>query len=727
MSLKQLFSVSIVVMLLLSFAVVGVFLKYGDAVSSEKEALVEQKKAIALSEEMAGDSRGLTENIRLYGLTGEVRYKDAYMRILDESNGKVARSDGTVFSFMEKVENFGVTKEELKALNDAKNLSNGLAVIETEVMNAIDARIAVTGGGKAYRDRIDPSTVQQLVRLFDDEYYLWIGKIGEAVGRFNKSLFTRTGKRVAESQKNEDKMSHYFFATLGVFIVFNISLLILLWRSISRSIGGEPKLMEEVAAGIAAGDLSVANRLNRASAQGVAKAMLGINDSLERLVQEMSGSLDQIKQGKLRMACDESKFTGAYKGLLASTNQLMANIVSYFDLIATPIMCVDNKYNILFINKKGAELGNKQPTQLQDTKCHDLFRTDACQKSDCICDRAMKANGVTSGSTVAHPLGKEMLISYSAAPIKSDSGEVIGAFEQVFDETAIKSSQQKMMQVAGNATNIADRLASAAEELSSQVEQSSNGTDTQRERVGETATAMEQMNATVLEVAQNASYAADNAENSRTSAHEGSSVVGQLIDSIQLAERAAKGLKEHMAQLGDQAQGIGGIMSVISDIADQTNLLALNAAIEAARAGDAGRGFAVVADEVRKLAEKTMVATSEVSNAVSSIQNGTQVSIASTDQAVEAIMRSTEYANNSQSELAKIVGYAETTADQVRAIATSAEEQSAVAEEITRATDEVSQIAFDVAQAMQQSNQAVRELAELAGELRELISELTDK
>ena len=98
-----------------------------------------------------------------------------------------------------------------------------------------------------------------------------------------------------------------------------------------------------------------------------------------------------------------------------------------------------------------------------------------------------------------------------------------------------------------------------------------------------------------------------------------------------------------MDTLSGQAEGIGQIMGVISDIADQTNLLALNAAIEAARAGEAGRGFAVVADEVRKLAEKTMAATHEVGQVISGIQEGTRKSASGVDLSINTIQEADVY------------------------------------------------------------------------------------
>lgn len=77
---------------------------------------------------------------------------------------------------------------------------------------------------------------------------------------------------------------------------------------------------------------------------------------------------------------------------------------------------------------------------------------------------------------------------------------------------------------------------------------------------------------------------------------------------------------ESVNSLNKKTSNIKGILEIIESIANQTNLLALNASIEAARAGDQGKGFAVVADEVKKLAERSRLATDDVSNIVKEIQ-----------------------------------------------------------------------------------------------------------
>jgi methyl-accepting chemotaxis protein len=188
----------------------------------------------------------------------------------------------------------------------------------------------------------------------------------------------------------------------------------------------------------------------------------------------------------------------------------------------------------------------------------------------------------------------------------------------------------------------------------------------------------------------------------------------------------ALSLKDSMRSLGEQADSIGQVMTVISDIADQTNLLALNAAIEAARAGDAGRGFAVVADEVRKLAEKTMSATKEVGDRISSIQQAAGKNIESMDKAVAAIQQATGKANDSGAALDSIVTVADGTALQVSSIATAAEEQAAAMEQINRSVEEVTMIVSETTEGMMQAAEAVQELATQANELRSLIQSLEE-
>lgn len=286
------------------------------------------------------------------------------------------------------------------------------------------------------------------------------------------------------------------------------------------------------------------------------------------------------------------------------------------------------------------------------------------------------------------------------------------------------AKRDSILVAADKLEDVANIVSSASAELSAQITQSERGATEQAARVSETATAMEEMNATVMEVAQNASRASDVSASTRAKADSGAQVVNDVVQSIRQVQQDSLALKNDMVTLEGHATAISQIMGVISDIADQTNLLALNAAIEAARAGDAGRGFAVVADEVRNLAEKTMASTTDVGNAIKAIQQSVSKSMAQVDSTVTNIERATALSIDSGDALREIVTMVDGTADQVRAIAAASEQQSASSEEINRSIIQVNVIAGETASAMEEAARAVSDLAHQSQVLTKLIEDM---
>ena len=290
--------------------------------------------------------------------------------------------------------------------------------------------------------------------------------------------------------------------------------------------------------------------------------------------------------------------------------------------------------------------------------------------------------------------------------------------------TAELAKQEGMYAAASQLEEVINVISLASEKLVAQIAQSERGSGEQELRVGEAATAMEEMTSTVMEVARSAGVASTSSSQTKEKAEEGAVVVRQAVASIQSVQTASLAMKEDVAVLANQAEAITGIMNVISDIADQTNLLALNAAIEAARAGDAGRGFAVVADEVRKLAEKTMVSTANVGESISGIQKSVNASIGQVEKAVTLIEDATLQVNKSGDMLTEIVGLADGTASQIQAIAAASEQQSATCEEINRSVADVNAIAGQTAAAMRDANLAVSDLADQARNLNALVADM---
>jgi len=404
--------------------------------------------------------------------------------------------------------------------------------------------------------------------------------------------------------------------------------------------------------------------------------------------------------------------------------------------ITMPCLVVDLEGRITYLNTLLCHFLSKDQCSADYLGVHvrDFFK-DNREIADLILTTLQGRTLVTNqGFEGQDTRGESFFIKVDASPVFDLNQTPMGCFAQFAVLTEVKRQEQELVETnkvicetADQAGAIAAQVAAAAAELSSVVEQTGKGIGIQRARTGETATAMQQMNATVLEVAKNASGAAEQAGLTMEKAREGADTVQQSVAAIGRVKSQTDILRDRIAALGDQAAGIGQVLNVISDIADQTNLLALNAAIEAARAGDAGRGFAVVADEVRKLAEKTMHATKEVGQSITAIQAGAREAASGMDEATRAVAEATRLADHSGVALHEILELAGHTNDQVRSIAAAAEEQSAASEEIHRAVDEVSRVADETAQGVDRSVAAVERLASQAEALDRLIGDIGGK
>jgi methyl-accepting chemotaxis protein len=510
-------------------------------------------------------------------------------------------------------------------------------------------------------------------------------------------------------------------AALGIMlgaVVIGFVVVYFLLRFVIRSLQKALVFAQEIATGNLDGDLAIRSKDETGK---LADALREIPKTLKAVLGTYKSLEEEVEKGNLKARGDVKAFSGAFSTLVADTNAIMDRFDMVLNSIPSPVVILDRNLRASHLNSAATAIAG---VDYAGKTCEEMFGREDYNTSACALRRSVETLRAASGETVAHPRGKTLEVAYTSIPMLDKQGKLAAVLQLITDLTEIKKTQHTIVEVAAEAMDISNRVAAASEQLSAQVEQVSRGADVQRDRIIVTASSMEQMNATVMEVAKSAGQASQQAEGTRSKAKEGVELVEKVIAGISQVNTVAQELHANMQSLGEQAEAIGGVMNVISDIADQTNLLALNAAIEAARAGEAGRGFAVVADEVRKLAEKTMNATTQVGSSIKGIQSATTTNIERVSEAAKGVGNATQLAGTSGAALNEILSMAGTNSSLIAGIATAAEEQSTTSDEISKAVDEVNRIAGETAAGMGQASTAVQEVAAMSQQLRVLLGKL---
>ncbi len=288
---------------------------------------------------------------------------------------------------------------------------------------------------------------------------------------------------------------------------------------------------------------------------------------------------------------------------------------------------------------------------------------------------------------------------------------------------SIHTMQNSLRTMLGEVSQYSEQVAAAATELTQINEETEAGMQQQNTQINSAAAAMNEMTATVEEVARNTLNAADGAKKASQDAGQGRQVVASTVQAIDQLAQEINNAATAVSDLKSDSDRIGSVLQVIETIAEQTNLLALNAAIEAARAGESGRGFAVVADEVRSLASRTKDSTTEIQATIEKLQSGAL-------KAENQMHNSREGMHNAVGRIAETGESLERIAEGVlmidemmQQIASAAEEQSATAREINQNIHGINDVAEQTGRSVEQSTQASESLARLAEQLRSLVSQ----
>jgi methyl-accepting chemotaxis protein len=290
----------------------------------------------------------------------------------------------------------------------------------------------------------------------------------------------------AEASYQSARLLMIVVGVIALAAAFFIAFLII--RSLNKQLGGEPALATEVANKIAKGDMSSEIVVAANDTSSLLSAMKRMSQAIHAMTVDAAMLAKAAVEGKLATRADADKHQGDFRKIVEGVNLTLDYLVGYIDNIPLPAMIINKNFEVLYMNKAGLGVGNTDLVQLSGKKCSNYFKTEDCNSEKCACHRAMTDQCISKSQTVARPTDKLNLdIDYVAVPIKDREGHVIGAFEVVMDQTAIKQAQRKSDKIAayqqgevGKLQNALTRIAAGDLKVKAEVAAADADTDATR-------------------------------------------------------------------------------------------------------------------------------------------------------------------------------------------------------------------------------------------------------
>ena len=245
--------------------------------------------------------------------------------------------------------------------------------------------------------------------------------------------------------------------------------------------------------------------------------------------------------------------------------------------------------------------------------------------------------------------------------------------------------------VIGDVVNTTQGVNNMVTELNTSVTNIAESNRSVSHQTSSLAAATEEISTTISSISHTTADLSNQSQNTYESAKVGAETIKGALSNLASTISVVNKTSDQLNELGQLSKDIDNVIGMINDLANQTNLLALNAAIEAARAGEAGRGFSVVADEVRSLAEKTVDATSKITDIVGTIQTSTQSAIETMHSGQESLQAIEVFSEKAEVAILEIEQNAQTSSTSSIDMARSIKEVEKTAIHMSEEMDKIAQ------------------------------------